>query len=68
MDNTRIDRGASVCCYSQPNGVTGDQQEVVEPEGLLGSNCQPGEVVDVSGALRGLDDRVVPNCPEEHAG
>eukprot|EP00974_Lingulodinium_polyedra_P069443 6722858-Lingulodinium_polyedra.AAC.1 len=32
MDRTRVDRGAGVSNDLEPNGMTGDQQEVVKPK------------------------------------
>eukprot|EP00974_Lingulodinium_polyedra_P121451 11179065-Lingulodinium_polyedra.AAC.1 len=48
--------------------MTGNQQKVAKPKSLFSSDRKPNEVIDVRGPLCGLDDRVVSDCPEEHAG
>eukprot|EP00974_Lingulodinium_polyedra_P112744 10909976-Lingulodinium_polyedra.AAC.1 len=40
----------------------------MEPERLLDADSEPGEVVNIGRSLRSLDDRVISNGPERHAG
>eukprot|EP00974_Lingulodinium_polyedra_P071919 6959922-Lingulodinium_polyedra.AAC.1 len=67
VDGPSVDSDTRAGGNPKPSSVTGNHKQKMQPTCLLNTDGEAGEIVNVGGPLRRLDDRVVPDGPEEHA-